>query len=68
MPGLGDGCPSERRRAAATGIKVKEIVRLKSHRPWIVGPGALLAPQDLLRRWPPCDGGSALSLFVPVSR
>jgi hypothetical protein len=60
---LGDGYPSGRLRAAATGIKVKEIARLKSHRPWIVGPGALLAPQDLLGRWPPCDGGSALLLL-----
>jgi len=26
-------------------------------------PGALLAPQDVLRRWPPCDGGPALLLL-----
>jgi hypothetical protein len=63
MRRLGDGYPSGRLRAAATGNKVKEIVRLKSHRPWIVGPGALLASQDLLGRWPPSDGGPALLLL-----
>jgi hypothetical protein len=34
---LGDGCPSGRRRAAAIGIKVNEIVRLKVYRLWIIG-------------------------------
>jgi len=37
MWSLGNGCPSGRRRAAAIGIKVNEIVRLKFHRLWIIG-------------------------------
>ena len=55
--------PSERRRAAAIGIKAKEIVRLKSHRLWITGLGLFWRHGTCCGSGRPVSGSTLLLLF-----